>query len=91
MRQFKIDFVKLLKGYKAGWVGISSDFKKVVVWGRTLDEAHKKAKKVKDKVYFFPSGESYANFVYLVWHLPGVASKEDCLKWWNKFGWHIRV
>ena len=63
MKQSKIDFVKLLKGYKSGWVGISSDFKKVVVWGKTLDEAHKTAKIIKDKVYFFPAGESYGNFV----------------------------
>lgn len=63
MRQKKIDFVKLLKGYKSGWVGISSDFKKILLWGKTLDEATQKAKKIKERVYYFPSGESYSNFV----------------------------
>ncbi len=66
MKQIKIDFVKLLKGYKAGWVGISSDFKKVLIWGRTLDGSTKKAKNFKEKTYFFPSGESYSNFVGII-------------------------
>jgi hypothetical protein len=63
MKQIKIDFVKLLKGYKAGWVGISPDFKKVLVWGKTLDDATQKAEKIKEKIYYFPAGESYSNFV----------------------------
>ena len=66
MKQGKIDLVKLLKGYKSGWVGISSDFKKTLVWGKTLDEATLKATRFKDKVYFFPSGESYSNFVGII-------------------------
>jgi len=63
MKQIKINLVKLLKGYKRGWVGISPDFKKVLVWGKTLDEATKKTKAIKEKIYYFPSGESYSNFV----------------------------
>lgn len=63
MKQSKIDFVKLLKDYKSGWVGISSNFKKVLVWGKTLNEVTQKAKTIKEKVYYFPSGESYSNFV----------------------------
>lgn len=63
MKQKKIDFVHLLKGYKSGWVGISSDFKKVVVWGKTLTDATKKAQKIREKIYYFPSGQSYSNFV----------------------------
>lgn len=59
----QINFVKLLKGYKPGWVGISSDHKKVLVWGKTLHETAKKAKALKEKVYFFPSGRTYDNFV----------------------------
>jgi len=66
MKQGKIDFVKLLKGYKSGWVGISPDFKQVLVWGKTLDEATQKAEKFKEKIYYFPSGESYSNFVGLL-------------------------
>lgn len=63
MKQPRIDFVKLLKGYKPGWVGISSDHKVVLVWGKTLKEAAKKAKDLKKEVYFFPSGRTYDNFV----------------------------
>lgn len=63
MKQYKIDFVKLLKGYKSGWVGISSDHKKVVVWGETLKQAREKAEKIHDRTYFFPAGESYSNFI----------------------------
>lgn len=63
MKQIKIDFVNILKGYKPGWVGISSDFKKVVVWGQTLNAATQKAKRIKEKIYYFPSGESYSNFI----------------------------
>ncbi len=63
MKPLKINFVKLLKGYESGWVGISPDFKQVLVWGKTLDEATKKAEKFNEKIYYFPSGESYSNFV----------------------------
>jgi len=63
MKFSKIDFVKLLKGYKTGWVGISSDHKKVVAWGKTLKQVREKSKKIEDRIYFFPSGESYSNFV----------------------------
>ena len=68
MKQIKIDFIKLLKGYKAGWVGISSDFKKVLVWGKTLDEASQKAKTITEKVYYFPAGESYSNFIGIIYY-----------------------
>jgi hypothetical protein len=62
MKQNKIDFVTLLKDYKSGWVGISSDFKSVIFSGETLAEIQEKSKKVKDKIYFFPAGQSYADF-----------------------------
>lgn len=63
MTHKKIEFNKLLKGYARGWVAISADFKKVLYHGRTLESVRQKAEKEKDKVYFFPSGESYSNFV----------------------------
>lgn len=62
MKPVKIDLNKLLKGYGKGWVGISSDFKKVLYHGKTLESARAKAKNSKDKIYYFPSGESYSNF-----------------------------
>ncbi|OGH16759.1 MAG: hypothetical protein A3C30_00250 [Candidatus Levybacteria bacterium RIFCSPHIGHO2_02_FULL_40_18] len=63
MKQNKINFVNLLKRYKDGWVGISQDHKRVILWGKTLNEAIKKSKEFKEKVYYFPAGESYSNFV----------------------------
>lgn len=63
MTQNKIDFIKLLKGYKDGWVAISADFKRVVFHGKSLKDAMKKAKDVKEKLYYFPAEESYSNFV----------------------------
>ncbi len=59
----KIDFVKLLKNYKSGWVAISNDFSKVVASGKTLKEVMTKAKGIKEKLYYFPAEESYGNFV----------------------------
>ena len=66
MKQSKIDFTRLLKGYKDGWVAISDDFKRVVIHGSSLEEARKKAKTLKGKVYYFPAGESYSDFVGLI-------------------------
>lgn len=60
--QKKIDFTKLLKGYRSGWVGISADFKRVISHGKTLSEARKKTKHRKEKIYYFPSGEKYSRF-----------------------------
>lgn len=59
----KINFVKLLKNYSSGWVAISSDFSKVVISGETLKEVRGKAKKIKEKLYFFKAGETYTNFI----------------------------
>ena len=63
MKQKTINFVKLLKGFKDGWVAISPDFNKVLFHGKTLKEAREKAGKSKEKVYYFPAGENYSNFV----------------------------
>jgi len=62
----KINFVKLLKKYKSGWVGISEDFKSVVLSGKTLNEVVEKAKTLKEKVYFFPAGKSYSDFIGII-------------------------
>ncbi len=63
MKQKTINFVKLLKGFKNGWVAISPDFSKVLFHGKTLKEAREKAGKSKEKVYYFPAGENYSHFV----------------------------
>lgn len=65
MKPVKIDFNKLLKGYGKGWVAISSDHKKVLDYAKSLDELMRKVtkKNTKEKIYYFPSGEDYSNFV----------------------------
>lgn len=59
----KINLAKLLKNYKSGWVAISDDFSKVVVSGKTLKDVRKKAANFKEKLYYFPAGESYGGFI----------------------------
>ena len=63
MKQKGINFVKLLKNYNRGWGAISEDFKKVVFYGKTLKEITQQTKKSKEKLYYFPAGEKYSNFV----------------------------
>lgn len=63
MKQTKINFVKLLKDYKSGWVAISSDYKSVILSGKTLKEVTGKAKELKERVYFFPVEKNYSDFV----------------------------
>lgn len=63
MKYKKINFAKLLKDYKKGWVAISKDFGKVVFYGKTLKETMRKATNHKEKVYYFPTGENYSHFV----------------------------
>jgi hypothetical protein len=63
MKQNKINFIKLLKPYKKGWVAISDDFKSVLFFDTNLKSLMVKSKKLKRKVYYYPSGENYSNFV----------------------------
>lgn len=63
MKHKSINFIKLLKGYAKGWVAISSDYRKIIVFGKTLKSVQEKTKNVKDKIYYFPSGEDYSNYI----------------------------
>jgi hypothetical protein len=63
MKYNKINFIKLLKPYKKGWVAISEDFKRVLFYDKNLKSLVKKSKKSKSKVYYYPSGENYSNYV----------------------------
>lgn len=63
MKQNKIDFVKLLKPYKKGWVAISEDFKRVLFYNKSLKQVVKKSKQSKQKVYYYPSGDNHSSFV----------------------------
>ncbi|OGG14906.1 hypothetical protein A2875_03015 [Candidatus Gottesmanbacteria bacterium RIFCSPHIGHO2_01_FULL_46_14] len=63
MKKKSINFVKLLRGHTSGWVAISSDFRSVVFAGRNLKTLKEKVQKQKEKVYFFPAGKTYGNFI----------------------------
>ena len=63
MTKKPMNFTKLLRGYKAGWVAISSDFRSVLFSGRNLKTLKKRSEKLGKKVYFFPAGKSYNNFI----------------------------
>ena len=63
MKQSKINFVDLLKPHSKGWVAISEDFKRVLFYGKTLKSLMNKSKKTKQKIYYYPSGDNYSNFV----------------------------
>lgn len=63
MEYKKIDFKKLLSGYSKGWVAISADHKRVLYHGKTLKSVRDKSKNNKEKLFYFPSGEDFSNFV----------------------------
>jgi len=63
MKQSRINFTSLLKPYRKGWVAISEDFKKVLFYDKNLKNLQKKSKKSKQKLFFYPSGENYSDFV----------------------------
>ncbi len=62
-KQNRIEFTKLLRGYKSGWVAISATFDKVVVWGETLKDVMQKTKDKGQKVFYFPVEKSYSDFI----------------------------
>lgn len=68
MKQKGINFNRLLRDYQKGWVGISRDFKKVVVYGKTLTATMKKAAGMKEKPYYFPSGHAYSDYIGTTHH-----------------------
>jgi hypothetical protein len=58
------DLSKLLKNYSAGWVAISSDYKKIVVSGKTLKEVTEKVnKKGVQDVILISGSKNYRGFV----------------------------
>ncbi len=62
----KIDFSKILKPYENKWVALSSDKKKVVVSGKTLDEVMKKTRQNSNKLLFtkvLPFNINYAPYL----------------------------
>lgn len=58
-----INLARLLKG-KTGWVSISSDYKKIIAYGKTLSELLGKLKKMGNpKGYIMKSAKDYSSYV----------------------------
>ena len=58
-----IDLKKVLKG-KTGWVSLSSDYKKIIVQGRSLDDLLRKLKgKGNPDGYIMRAARDYSNYV----------------------------
>lgn len=59
-----INLSKLLKNFSSGWVAITSDYKKVIAFGKTLKEVTKEVKKQnRDDVVLIPASKNYRGFV----------------------------
>lgn len=57
-----INLSKLLQNYHTGWVAISSDYKKVIAFGKTLKEVSKKVGP-NPNVILIPASKNYRGFV----------------------------
>ncbi|MFH1832910.1 MAG: hypothetical protein ABH816_01950 [Candidatus Levyibacteriota bacterium] len=58
-----INLAKILKG-KTGWVSISSDYKKIIAYGKTLNELLAELKKMGNpKGYIMKSAKDYSSYV----------------------------
>lgn len=61
-----VNLTKLLKKFSSGWVAISSDYKKVITWGRTLESVSKKVeKKGNPPVVLVAAAQNYRGYVTL--------------------------
>lgn len=59
-----VNLSKILKNFSSGWVAISSDYKKVIAFGKTLKEVTEEVKKQKrDDVVLIPAAKNYRGFV----------------------------
>ena len=62
-----IDLTGVLKGFPSGWVAISSDYKKVVAFGKTLKEVTKKVRQKKtDDVILISAAKNYRGYITVV-------------------------
>lgn len=62
--QKTIDLSTLLKNYSTGWVAITSDYKKIVVSGKTLKEVTKKINEKKlSNVVLISASKNYRGYV----------------------------
>lgn len=59
-----INLSKILRNFTSGWVAITSDYKKVVAFGKTLKEVTDKVSKEKQNdVVLIPASRNYRGFV----------------------------
>ncbi len=59
-----VNLSKLLKNFSSGWVAITSDYKKVIAFGKTLKEVTEEVKKQnRDDVVLIPAAKNYRGFV----------------------------
>ena len=59
-----INLSKILKNYSSGWVAITSDYKEVVAFGKTLKEVTNKViKKRREDVVLIPASKNYRGYV----------------------------
>ena len=58
-----INFRKLVRNYKNGWIAISKKFDRVIYHGKTLKETVNKTKNTKERVYYFPVEKNYSHLV----------------------------
>ncbi|MBI4028751.1 MAG: hypothetical protein HY376_00060 [Candidatus Blackburnbacteria bacterium] len=59
-----IDLTKILKGYTSGWVALSADYKKVIVWASSLKVLNRKLEKMGNpRVVLLPGMRSYGPLI----------------------------
>ena len=59
-----VNLTKILKNYSSGWVALSSDYKKVVASGKTLEEVTNKVERQKrSDIVLIPASKNYRGYV----------------------------
>ena len=64
MKRKVINTMKLLKKYKKGWVALSNDYKRVVVYSETFAGIAEAVEKKKEKdLFLLPVAKHYSGFI----------------------------
>lgn len=62
-----INLTKILKGFSSGWVALSADYKKVVAFGKSLEEVTNKVQKQKiNDVVLVSAARNYRGYITAV-------------------------
>lgn len=60
----RVNLVKTLRGYTAGWVSISKDYKKVIASGKTLNTVLRKLEKMgSPEGYLMRAAKDYSGYI----------------------------